>query len=182
MAMKKKSLPALAPKIFEHEQFGQFRFILISEELWFIAADVCKILELDNVSQALSRLDEDERGSITLSEGTSPKGGSPVRAVVNEFGLYRLIMGSRTPAAKKFRRWVYHEVLPAIRKFGYYLAPHQKIIEIEGRDNLEKFKAQYPEGSVEIKRMLLGFDEKDNGEYDDITIFEVVLHLNGTDC
>ena len=166
MAMKRKELPKCATEIFENEFFGQIRFIRPEPDFdpWFVAVDVCKILELDNVSQALSRLDDDERGSIILNEGTSPKGGSPVRAVVNEFGLYRLIMSSRTPAAKKFQRWVYHEVLPSIRKYGYYIAPYQKIIEIKGTENLEAFKAKYPEGAVEVKSILVDADINEYGE------------------
>ncbi len=98
---------------------------------------------------------------------------------VNEFGLYRLIMSSRKPEAKNFQRWVFHEVLPSIRKHGYYVAPHQKIIRIEGDKEFEAFKAQYPEGAGEIKRLLFVLDEYDNDEYDVITIREVVVHLNG---
>ena len=128
MAMKRKNLPEVVPELFEHEQFGQFRYIKRGEEIWFVAVDVCRVLEIDNVSQALTRLDDDERGSIILNEGTSAKGGSPVRSIVSEPGLYHLIFQSRKPEAKKFQHWVYHEVLPSIRKYGYYVAP-QKIEE-----------------------------------------------------
>ena len=87
---------------------------------WFVAKDVCDILDLANVGQALSSLDPDERGSITIDDGTP---GNPAKSVVSEAGLYSLILRSRKPQAKPFRRWVTHEVIPSIRKRGGYLTP-----------------------------------------------------------
>lgn len=92
-------------------------------EPWFVAKDVCSVLEIDNVSQALARLDEDERNTLILNEGTSPAGGNPNVNIINESGLYSLVLGSRKPEAKKFKKWVTSEVLPAIRKTGSYSAP-----------------------------------------------------------
>ena len=65
--------------------------------------------------------------------------------------MYHFIFQSRKPEAKKFRRWVFHEVLPSIRKYGYYVAPNQKLITIEGDKNFEVFKANYPEDTIGIK-------------------------------
>lgn len=82
-------------------------------EPWFVAADVCKILELKNPTVVIGRLDEDERAKFNLGrqgEGT----------IVNEPGLYSLMMGSRKPQAKEFKRWITHEVIPSIRKHGAY--------------------------------------------------------------
>ena len=87
---------------------------------WFVAKDVCDILDLANVGQALSSLDPDERGSITINDGTP---GNPAKSVVSEAGLYSLILRSRKPQAAPFRRWVTHEVIPSIRKRGGYLTP-----------------------------------------------------------
>lgn len=84
---------------------------------WFVAKDVCDILELSNVGQALARLDDDEKSSITLNDGTP---GNPNKAIVPESGLYALILASRKPEAHEFKRWVTHEVLPSIRKHGIY--------------------------------------------------------------
>lgn len=89
-------------------------------EPWFVAKDVCDILDLANVGQALSSLDPDERGSITINDGTP---GNPAKSVVSEAGLYSLILRSRKPQAAPFRRWVTHEVIPSIRKRGGYLTP-----------------------------------------------------------
>lgn len=86
-------------------------------EPWFIAKDVCDILELNNVSQALARLDADEKSSIILNDGTP---GNPNRAIVSESGLYALTLASRKTEAREFKRWVTHRVLPSIRKHGIY--------------------------------------------------------------
>ncbi|GAA4774318.1 BRO family protein [Microbacterium gilvum] len=93
-----------------------FRAGLIDGEPWFVAVDVCNALDLANTTQALARLDEDERTLI------SNEGGREVNAV-NEAGLYSLILGSRKAEAKQFKRWVTHEVLPTIRRTGSYGAP-----------------------------------------------------------
>lgn len=88
-------------------------------EPWFVAKDVCDVLELSNVSQTLARrLDDDEKSSITLNDGTP---GNPNRAIVSESGLYVLVLASRKPEAHDFKRWVTHEVLPQIRRTGGYI-------------------------------------------------------------
>ncbi len=103
-----------ANKIFEHPEFGKVRTVMIDGEPWFAAADVCNALDIRNPSQAISRLDEDEK-IITLISNEGNQRGNPNVAVVNEPGLYTLILGSRKPEAKAFKRWITHEVLPAIR-------------------------------------------------------------------
>lgn len=88
-------------------------------EPWFVAKDVCDVLELSNVSQTLARrLDDDEKSSITLNDGTP---GNPNRAIVSESGFYVLVLASRKPEAHEFKRWVTHEVLPQIRRTGGYI-------------------------------------------------------------
>lgn len=99
---------------FAHERFGQVRSVSAEDETWFIAADICQALELSNPSVAVSRLDDDEKAKFNL--GFS--GGATW--CVNETGLYALIMASRKPEAKAFKRWVTHEVLPSIRRHGLY--------------------------------------------------------------
>lgn len=85
---------------------------------WFVAKDVCDVLGLNNVGQALTRLDDDEKSSIILNDGTP---GTPNKAIVSESGLYSLILASRKPDAHEFKRWITHEVLPTIRKTGGYI-------------------------------------------------------------
>ena len=104
-------------KIFENPEFGRVRTTVIDGEPWFVAADVCHALDIGNPSDALNRLDDDERTLVSI-EGAS--NGLPVNAV-NEPGLYTLILGSRKPEAKAFKRWVTHDILPTIRKTGGYM-------------------------------------------------------------
>jgi len=92
------------------------RSTTINDNPWFVAKDVCGELEIDNSRQALSRLDEDEKGVIL----NDTLGGAQAMSVINESGLYSLILSSRKPAAKKFKKWVTSEVLPSIRRTGKY--------------------------------------------------------------
>lgn len=93
-------------------------------EPWFVAVDVCSAIAVGNPSDALKRLDDDEKMTLDTSEGHSGKrGGAQSLNVVNESGLYSLILTSRKPEAKRFKRWVTHEVLPSIRKTGSYVSP-----------------------------------------------------------
>lgn len=96
---------------------------------WFVAADVCAALELDNATRALERLDEDEQALIS-NQGIH-RGSDPVN-VINESGLYSLILGSRKPSAKRFKKWVTSEVLPAIRKTGGYAKPNLPQVRMLG--------------------------------------------------
>lgn len=92
------------------------RIILINEEPWFVAKDLCLILDIKNVSDALSRLDADEKGIGSIYT----PGGNQDMAIVSESGMYTLVLGSRKSEAKAFRKWVTAEVLPQIRKTGSY--------------------------------------------------------------
>lgn len=91
--------------------------VLRDGQPWFVLADICRVLEVGNPSQASSRLDDDEKGIIS---NDTPYGEQQM-LVVNESGLYSLILTSRKEAAKRFRRWVTGEVLPSIRRSGAYL-------------------------------------------------------------
>ena len=94
----------------------EVRVVVKEGEPWFVAADVCKVLEVTNPTVALDRLDNDERAKFNL-------GRQGETNIVNESGLYSLILGSRKKEAKAFKRWITHDVIPAIRKFGGYLTP-----------------------------------------------------------
>jgi len=87
-------------------------------EPWWVAKDVCEVLAIANSRDALNRLDDDEKGVVI----TDTLGGPQEMAIINEAGLYSLILTSRKPEAKEFKRWVTHEVLPSIRKTGGYQA------------------------------------------------------------
>lgn len=95
------------------------RVVMIDGEPWFVASDVCGALAHSDTSMAVRRLDDDEKGTSTVCT----PGGDQQMTVINESGLYSLILTSRKPEAKKFKKWVTSEVLPAIRKTGRYVAP-----------------------------------------------------------
>ena len=88
-------------------------------EPWFVAKDICDILALGNPRSSIALLDEDERGVHSMD---TPSGKQEM-GIISEAGLYSLILRSRKPEAKAFKRWVTHEVLPSIRKTGAYLSP-----------------------------------------------------------
>ena len=113
--MNTQSQGASAPTVFQFQENLQLRIVMIADEPWFVAADVCAVLELET-HVALRRLDEDEKGRFSIPT----LGGNQEANVINESGLYSLILGSRKPEAKKFKKWVTSEVLPAIRKTGSY--------------------------------------------------------------
>lgn len=94
----------------------ELRSTLIDGQPWFVAKDVCDVLGLTNPTMSLQNLDEDERAKFNL-------GRQGETNIVNEPGLYSLILGSRKPEAKQFKRWITHEVIPSIRKHGAYMTP-----------------------------------------------------------
>ena len=104
-------------QIFKNSQFGEVRSVVKGGEPWFAAKDVCGCLSISKHRDAISRLDDDERGSFEVDT----LGGRQNIAAVNEYGLYSLVLSSRKPEAKEFKRWVTHEVIPAIRKTGMYM-------------------------------------------------------------
>ena len=121
-----------------HYQNRCVRTLVRDGEPWFVAADVCAILGLANPSQAVSYLDDDERRLIN-NEAWRNNGGMQA---VNEAGLYSLVLRSRRAEAKAFRRWITHEVIPAIRRTGVYQsaavsAAPGKLLQFSRRDLLQ---------------------------------------------
>lgn len=102
--------------LFQKPEFGRVRCFVIDGEPWFVAKDVCECLDIGNPTQAIMRLDADEKSTLSLNEG------GPDRNIVNECGVYNLVLGSRKQEAKAFKRWIVHEVIPQIRKTGNYSA------------------------------------------------------------
>ena len=100
-------------QVFNNAMFGNVRILLQGDNPWFVAKDVCDCLEIKNTTDALKRLDDDERARFNL-------GRQGETNIVNEYGLYSLVLSSRKPEAKEFKRWVTHEVLPSLRKYGSY--------------------------------------------------------------
>lgn len=110
--------------IFKNEKFGEVRSLEINNEPYFIAKDICNILEIKNTTQAIQRLDEDERTMLNI-------GRQGETNIVNEYGLYNLILASRKKEAKEFKRWITHEVIPSIRKHGGYIAGQEQMTDEE---------------------------------------------------
>lgn len=128
--------------IFENAEFGQMRTVTIDNEPWFVGKDVAEALGYAKPTDAVrKRVDEEDRG---ISKMETPSGTQDM-TVINESGMYSLILGSKLPSAKKFKHWVTSEVLPSIRKTGSYdmknyspeiqaiLMHDEKIVKIDGR-------------------------------------------------
>ena len=109
---------------------------------WFVAKDVCVVLELNNVTEALRGLDEDELSSVFLKSG----GQSREMRTISESGLYALILRSNKPEAKRFRKWITSEVLPSIRKTGQYHAssPAKRV-------GIDHFRGTAAPGGLDIR-------------------------------
>lgn len=108
-------------QVFNNEEFGQVRTVVQSEDVWFVAKDVAEVLGYNNTSKAIQmHIDEDEKADLPIWDGRQNRN----QKVINESGLYSLILSSKLPSAKKFKKWVTSEVLPSIRKHGAYMTPN----------------------------------------------------------
>lgn len=114
------------PQVFNYKG-KQVRTFIIDGEPWWVAKDVCDILELGDTHKAMERLDEDERNTIPVTDSL---GRLQETYVVNEAGLYNLILGSRKQEAKEFKRWITHEVIPQIRKTGIYALEPKQLLAV----------------------------------------------------
>lgn len=140
-------------KIFQNSEFGEIRTITKNNDPWFVAIDVCNALDLKNPTVSVGRLDEDEVTKFNLG------GLSGESNIVSEYGLYNLILASRKKEAKKFKRWITHEVIPTIRKHGAYMT--SEVIEKTLSDpdylirlaiNLKEEKAKRALAEAQIER------------------------------
>lgn len=111
-------------QIFNSSEFGQIRTVTKDNEPWFVATDICKALDIKNVTQAIQRLDNDERSMFNIGRQGDTN-------CVNEYGLYNLVLASRKQGAKEFKRWITHEVIPSIRKSGGYIAGQETMSDSE---------------------------------------------------
>jgi prophage antirepressor-like protein len=137
-------MSALVPFTFEG---AALRVIDRAGEPWFVLADVCRVLDIGNPAQAATRLDDDEKGITT----NDTLGGAQEMTIINESGLYSLILTSRKEAAKRFKKWVTSEVLPSIRKTGSYAAPGSA----PARDPMDVLR-----DPVAMRGLLLTYSEK----------------------
>lgn len=102
-------------QLFQKEEFGTIRTVVIDGEPWFVAKDVCDILGVKNVTQSMQQLEDFERSMFNI-------GRQGEANIISESGFYTLVLRSRKPIAKPFRIWVTREVLPTIRKTGQYVS------------------------------------------------------------
>lgn len=135
------------PLVFTFPETAQHvRSVMIDTEPWWVAADVAEILELGNLHSSLAQLDDDERSLHTVESGQRSM------SIVSEPGLYSLILRSRKPQAKAFKRWITHEVIPSIRQTGSYaMAPATPALP----------DMTTPQGRVAVARMLLESTERE---------------------
>lgn len=105
-------------EIFKNEEFGEIRTLMIDGEPWFVGKDIADILEYRNSSRDINRhIDEEDRRKSMIFDGNQNK----ETIIINESGLYSLILSSKLPNAKKFKRWITTDILPTIRKTGGYV-------------------------------------------------------------
>lgn len=139
-------------QIFKNEEFGEIRSLSINNEPWFVGKDVASILGYKNYRDALNRhIDEEDKG---VAERDTP-GGKQNLTVINESGLYSLILSSKLPTAKKFKRWVTSEVLPSIRKTGGYKLPDNPMdvlkLMFQAQENTNKEVAKHDQRITELE-------------------------------
>ena len=165
-------------QIFQNSGF-QIRGGLINNEPYFVAKDVCEALGLGNVSQAISRLDDDEKGIYKIDT----LGGEQNLLHINESGLYSLVLTSSKPDAKAFKKWVTSEVLPSIRKTGSYSIQSQFQIPQTYSEALmlaakQAEQIEQQTALIEAQKPKVEFYEAVTGSSDTIDIASVAKVLN----
>ena len=175
-------------QIFKNDEFGQIRTVVIENEPYFVGKDVAEILGYSDTNKAVAmHIDEDDK---KLNDKTSSSFGQRGATLINESGLYALVFGSKLPTAKKFKRWVTSEVLPAIRKHGGYLTPEKveevllnpdTIITLATNLKAEQEKRKAAELQIEADRPKVVFADSVSVSHTNILVSELakVLKQNG---
>ena len=147
--------------LFENQEFGEIRTLMIDGQPYFVGKDVAEILGYSNSSKAVSNhVDDEDKQFVMLNIADAQNGNVPIgqskTAIINESGLYSLILSSKLPTAKKFKRWVTSEVLPSIRKTGGYIngAGIEQIIQ---RTVTETIQAVVPEVMKAVMNNMIPF-------------------------
>lgn len=156
-------------------EFGEIRSVMVDGEPYFVAKDVCDVLDIVKHRDAIARLDDDEKGRPVIVDTL---GGKQSMATVNESGLYALVFQSRKPEAKAFRKWVTKEVLPNIRKHGFYMTPEaamslknvkrtrKQMLELMQKylteDDIRKCRRRFGMADMAIRCMLRGTYERND--------------------
>ena len=147
-------------EIFKSDDFGDIRVVYRDGDPWFVAADVCKSLNINNVGNATAKLDDDEKGVHSMDT----LGGEQKVSIISEAGMYSIILLSRKPKAKAFKRWITHEVIPSIRKHGVYASDEfLKKTEEERKKILEKIKNERDALAFENERQATHISKLEEG-------------------
>lgn len=165
-------------EVFKNEQFGEIRVLEKGGEPWFVGKDVAEMLGYKNLSDALRKhVDEDDKGVAKCDTLR----GRQILTIINESGLYSLILSSKLAEAKKFKRWVTNEVLPTIRRHGAYLTD-DKIEEIlSNPDTIIKLATELKEKREKIKQLETEVVHKEDviiGLVEDISLAEKRQRIN----
>lgn len=138
-------------KIFENEQFGTVRMLMKDGQPWFVGKDVAVILGYNEPHKAIARhVDEDDGMKHPVIDSI---GRTQNVTIVNESGFYSLVLASKMPNAKKFKRWVTNEVLPSIRKYGMYATEHTIDNVLNGTEEAEKLFIQLKEEKLRTREL-----------------------------
>lgn len=145
-------------EIFTNEEFGEIRTMVIDNEPWFVGKDVAEVLGYINTKDAIAtHVDNEDRIVIQRSENTTLEIPNRGLTVINESGLYSLILSSKLPTAKKFKHWVTSEVLPTIRKHGAYMTDEKAFDVLHNAsglaDLLQQAAEQLKQKDIQIERM-----------------------------
>lgn len=175
-------------KIFSNPQFGNVQGVLLDDEVWFIAKEISDILGFRDPYTAARCLDDDEKKLHTMCVA----GQMRETTIISEAGLYSLIIKSRKDEAKKFKRWVTHEVIPSIRQYGAYMTPAKleevllspdTIIQLAQNLKAEQERRQEAERLIQEQQPKVLFAESVTASEDAILVRDLakVLRQNGVD-
>lgn len=168
---------------FSNPEFGSITTIMIDNEPWFIGNEVANLLGYENTRDALKkRVDTEDKNTVAIRDGNHR--GNPNKTIINESGLYSLILSSKLPQAKKFKRWVTSEVLPAIRKHGAYLTPDKIEEVLLNPDTIIKIATQLKAEQEKNKRLSVTNAAlvKETNTWDGKTVINALVRTFGSRC
>lgn len=176
-------------QVFNNSEFGSIRTVEINKEPFFVAKDVAEILGYSNSRKAIiDHVDEEDKG-VTKCDTL---GGVQELSVINESGLYSLVLSSKLPTAKRFKRWVTSEVLPAIRKTGGYIGGAENMTEAEimaravliGQRTIEEQKRKIDnlQEEIDVNRPKVLFADAVSASHTSILVGELAKILRGNGC
>lgn len=155
--------------VFNNPEFGSVRTLTINNEVWFVGKDVATALGYSNTRDALDRhVDPEDKNTVVNPDGNR---GNPNMTIINESGVYSLVLSSKLPGAKKFKHWVTSEVLPSIRKTGSYTAKERPMSDYQ-KMMAEKWERDH---ALQEARFYAGMAKRYRG-----TNYEQVLNAYAT--